>query len=176
MAGLSQPSPATGLVALRRQSQAQTGQGSCTDTESRTAFDNCIFSFGMGHRQHFQLLQRNAPKCRSEVFNCREVDVMMRCLNTQPTTVISNRCWVTIPNELTKALKRYDIPCTYDDIAQRCGNGFTPLIPVARRRTSGRGIRNNPMAAIMNRIFPMIAMSMMGGGGLLGGMGGALGF
>ncbi|KAL8593147.1 hypothetical protein ACOMHN_009802 [Nucella lapillus] len=97
----------------------------CSATERHRAFDRCIQNFGFQHLSHFDFLARNAPVCRVEVFRCNEMDIMMRCLNSQPTTVISNRCWSLMPEVLTQSFKDYNIPCTYGDLYKRCQNQVT---------------------------------------------------
>ncbi|XP_070183492.1 uncharacterized protein [Littorina saxatilis] len=77
--------------------------GTCKQHEAQTLFNNCLMGWGWRNMGVFNYL-RTQPTCRAEAFYCRGVDSMIKCVNSQPVRVISNRCWSGIRGTLTKIL------------------------------------------------------------------------
>ncbi|KAK7111376.1 hypothetical protein V1264_011017 [Littorina saxatilis] len=139
----------------------------CRQTEKRQLFDNCAMTFGMAHMNQFSYLQANRPYCRVNVFQCSHVDTLVRCLNSQPQSAISNACWLDKENALTEFLHNYQIPCQFQDIKAKCQNSSVNFLTVEQRPRAGVGINNNPLtflAPIIRRIaMPLLMMYQMGG-------------
>ncbi|KAK7111374.1 hypothetical protein V1264_011015 [Littorina saxatilis] len=139
----------------------------CRQTEKRQLFDNCAMTFGMAHMNQFSYLQANRPYCRVNVFRCSHVDTLVRCLNSQPQTAISNACWLDKENALTEFLHNYQIPCQFQDIKNQCQNNSVDFLTVEQRPRSGVGINNHPMTFLMPIIrriaMPLLMMYQMGG-------------
>ncbi|KAL8557881.1 hypothetical protein ACOMHN_065048 [Nucella lapillus] len=150
-------------------------QGHCNYTEKHLLFNNCVMSFGMRHMGHFDYL-RNRSTCDVTVFSCGQVDTMIRCVNSQPISDISNSCWTVMNETLTRFLDEYRLPCTYQDLKSNCLQTSADLLPIDQRQQHGQGMNTSPTAMInnvMRQIMPSIMKGMMGGGG--GGFGALFG-
>ncbi|XP_025108005.1 uncharacterized protein LOC112572506 [Pomacea canaliculata] len=143
----------------------------CNSTERQTLYRSCAMSFGMAHMQYFRLMA-SQRKCRPELFSCNRVDELVRCTNSQPIRVISNRCWMMIRNVLTSFLQQQNVPCSFEDIYNQCSTKSADILPLEQRPQTGRGIDNNPlpniMPIVMRHVMPMVMMMSSGGGGMFG--------
>ncbi|KAK7111372.1 uncharacterized protein [Littorina saxatilis] len=135
----------------------------CQQQEKRLLFDNCGMSFGMAHMSSFTTLRANAPKCRSDLFQCNHVDRLVRCVNSQPASTVTDNCWMIIKDVLGEFLQSYGIPCGYPDLYERCKNeSITDILPMDQRARQGEGMNTNPMSYVMpmvNRYLTPLVMA-----------------
>ncbi|PVD38280.1 hypothetical protein C0Q70_00891 [Pomacea canaliculata] len=72
-----------------------------------------------------------------QISNFGRVDELVRCTNSQPIRVISNRCWMMIRNVLTSFLQQQNVPCSFEDIYNQCSTKSADILPLASPDRAG---------------------------------------
>merc|ERR1711976_856017 len=104
----------------------------CSAREVNLLFGNCARAFGMQHYRYLSYL-RGSRTCRAQVFDCRYVDRLIKCVNAHPVSAVGNRCWMMIRGVLTNFMHMHRIPCSYDDIYNKCHKTSDDVLPLEER-------------------------------------------